>query len=60
MAWLLAVVIFWKRVSSFWDEQELYDRSIYRNAPNIAKGVEEFYLSIVANAKLEKNGVKRK
>lgn len=51
---------FWKRCSSFWDEQELYDRSIYRNAPNIAKGVEEFYCSIVANTELEKNGVKEK
>lgn len=60
MAWLLAVVIFEKEFHRFWDEQELYDRSIYRNAPNIAKGVEEFYFSIVANAKLEKNGVKEK
>lgn len=60
MAWLLAVVIFGKDVHRFWNEQELYDRSIYRNAPNIVKGVEEFYCSIVANAELEKNGVKEK
>lgn len=44
---------FWKRVSSFWDEQELYDRSIYRNAPNLNKGIVEFYLSLIANAKAQ-------
>lgn len=54
MAWLFGGCNFWKRVSSFWDEQELYDRSIYRNAPNIAKGVAEFYLSIIANARNSK------
>lgn len=45
---------FWKRVSSFWDEQEFYNKCIHRNAPNIHKGVAEFYLSLVANAEVKK------
>ena len=45
---------FWERAASKYGLQQLYSRSIYRNAPNIYKGVLEFYLSIVANAEVKK------
>ena len=49
---------FWERAAIGYGVQEFYNKCIQRNAPNIHKGVEEFYCSIVANAELEKNGVK--
>ena len=45
---------FWEKAASKYGLQQLYSRSIYRNAPNIHKGVAEFYLSIVANAEVKK------
>lgn len=43
---------FWEKAASKYGLQQLYSRSIYRNAPNLNKGVAEFYLSIVANAEV--------
>lgn len=42
---------FWKEAAERYGLQQLYSRSIYRNAPNIHKGVLEFYLSLVADSK---------
>ena len=48
---------FWKEAASKYGLQQLYSRSIYRNAPNIHKGVLEFYLSLVADSKIKENEV---
>lgn len=48
---------FWERAASKYGLQQLYSRSIYRSAPNIHKGVLEFYLSLVADSKIKENGV---
>lgn len=48
---------FWKEVAERYCLQQLYSRSIYRNAPNIHKGVLEFYLSLVADSKIKENEV---
>lgn len=51
---------FWKEAASRCSLQELYNKCIHRNVLNIVKGVEEFYFSIVANAKAQKSEVKEK
>ena len=48
---------FWEKAASKYGLQQLYSRSIYRNAPNIHKGVLEFYLSLVADSKIKENEV---
>lgn len=48
---------FWKEAASRYGLQELYNKCIHRTAPNIHKGVLEFYLSIVADSKIKENGV---
>lgn len=48
---------FWEKAASKYGLQQLYSRSIYRNAPNIHKGVLEFYLSLVADSKIKENAV---
>ena len=45
---------FWKEAAVRYGLQQLYNECIHRNAPNIHKGVAEFYLSIVANAEVKK------
>ena len=45
---------FWKEAASRYGFQEFYNKCIHRNAPNIHKGVAEFYLSLVANAEVKK------
>ena len=45
---------FWEKAASRYGLQQLYNECIHRNAPNIHKGVAEFYLSIVANAEVKK------
>ena len=45
---------FWKEAAARYGLQQLYNECIHRNAPNIHKGVAEFYLSIVANAEVKK------
>ena len=47
---------FWERAAIGYGVQEFYNKCIHRNAPNINKGVTEFYLSLVANAEVKKNG----
>ena len=42
---------FWEEAASRYGFKEFYNKCIHRNAPNIHKGVLEFYLSIVANAR---------
>lgn len=44
---------FWEKAASKYSLQQLYSRSIYRNAPNLNKGIVEFYLSLIANAKAQ-------
>lgn len=48
---------FWKEAAARYGLQQLYNECIHRNAPNIHKGVAEFYLSIVANAEIQNNEV---
>lgn len=48
---------FWKEAAARYGLQQLYNKCIHRNAPNIHKGVAEFYLSIVANAEIQNNEV---
>lgn len=48
---------FWEKAASKYGLQQLYSRSIYRNAPNIHKGVLEFYLSLVADSRIKENEV---
>lgn len=48
---------FWEKAASKYGLQQLYSRSIYRNAPNIHKGILEFYLSLVADSKIKENEV---
>lgn len=48
---------FWEKAASKYGLQQLYSRSIYRNAPSIHKGVLEFYLSLVADSKIKENEV---
>lgn len=48
---------FWEKAAAKYGLQQLYSRSIYRNAPNIHKGVLEFYLSLVADSKIKENEV---
>lgn len=61
MAIINALIIggydFWEKAASKYGLQQLYSRSIYRNAPNIHKGVLEFYLSLVADSKIKENEV---
>ena len=47
---------FWENVALRYGFQQFYNKCIHRNAPNIHKGVLEFYLSLVANAEVKKNG----
>lgn len=47
---------FWERAAIGYGLQELYNKCIHRNAPNIHKGVLEFYLSIVAMQEIKENG----
>lgn len=49
---------FWERAAIGYGMQEFYNKCIHRNAPNIHKGVLEFYLSLVADSKIKENGVK--
>lgn len=37
---------------------QFYNKCIHRNAPNLNKGIVEFYLSLIANAKAQKSEVK--
>jgi hypothetical protein len=49
---------FWKKAAIGFNEQQLYNECIHRNAPNIHKGVAEFYLSLIAKSRsIEKKGV---
>lgn len=49
---------FWERAAIGYDVQEFYNKCIHRNAPNLNKGIVEFYLSLIANAKAQKKEVK--
>lgn len=49
---------FWERAAIGYGVQEFYNKCIHRNAPNLNKGIVEFYLSLIANAKAQKNEVK--
>lgn len=49
---------FWERAAIGYGVQEFYNKCIHRNAPNLNKGIEEFYLSLIANAKAQKSEVK--
>lgn len=49
---------FWERAAIGYGVQEFYNKSIHRNAPNLNKGIVEFYLSLIANAKAQKSEVK--
>lgn len=42
---------FWEKAAIGYGMQEFYNKCIHRNAPNLNKGIEEFYLSLIANAK---------
>lgn len=42
---------FWERVAIGYGVQEFYNKCIHRNEPNLNKGIVEFYLSLMANAK---------
>lgn len=48
---------FWEKAAIGYGVQEFYNKCIHRNAPNIHKGVLEFYLSLVADSKIKENGV---
>lgn len=48
---------FWERAAIGYGVQEFYNKCIHRNAPNLNKGIEEFYLSLVADSKIKENGV---
>lgn len=41
---------FWERAAIGYGVQEFYNKCIHRNAPNLNKGIVEFYLSLIANA----------
>lgn len=47
---------FWENVALRYGFQQFYNKCIHRNVPNITKGITEFYLSLVANAEVKKNG----
>lgn len=47
---------FWETVALRYGFQQFYKKCIHRNAPNIHKGVVEFYLSLVATAEVKNNG----
>lgn len=49
---------FWERAVIGYGVQEFYNKCIHRNAPNLNKGIVEFYLSLIANAKAQKSEVK--
>lgn len=49
---------FWERAAIGYGVQEFYNKCIHRNAPNLNKGIEELYLSLIANAKAQKSEVK--
>lgn len=49
---------FWERAAIGYGVQEFYNKCIHRNAPNLNKGIEEFYLSLIANTKAQKSEVK--
>lgn len=49
---------FWERAAIGHGVQEFYNKCIHRNAPNLNKGIVEFYLSLIANAKAQKSEVK--
>lgn len=51
---------FWEEAASRYGFQEFYSKCVQRNAPNIHKGVAEFYLSLVANSEVKKEWSKRK
>lgn len=44
---------FWERAAIGYGVQEFYNKCIHRNAPNLNKGIKEFYLSLIANAKAQ-------
>lgn len=44
---------FWERAAIGYGVQEFYNKCIHRNAPNLNKGIVEFYLSLIANAKAQ-------
>ena len=46
----------WERAAIGYGVQEFYNKCIHRDAPNLNKGVLEFYLSLVANSKIKENG----
>lgn len=62
MAIINALIIggydFWERAAIGYGVQEFYNKCIHRNAPNLNKGIVEFYLSLIANAKAQKSEVK--
>lgn len=47
---------FWENVALRYGFQQFYNKCIHRNVLNIPKGITEFYLSLVANAEVKKNG----
>lgn len=49
---------FWEKAAIGYGVQEFYNKCIHRNAPNLNKGIVEFYLSLIANAKAQKSEVK--
>lgn len=49
---------FWERAAIGYGVQEFYNKCIQRNTPNLNKGIVEFYLSLIANAKAQKSEVK--
>uniref|UniRef100_UPI003D78A36A hypothetical protein n=1 Tax=Catenibacterium mitsuokai TaxID=100886 RepID=UPI003D78A36A len=49
---------FWERAAIGYGVQEFYNKCIHRNAPNLNKGIVEFYLSLIANVKAQKSEVK--
>lgn len=49
---------FWEKAAIGYGVQEFYNKCIHRNAPNLNKGIVEFYLSLIANAKAQKKEVK--
>ena len=46
---------FWERAAIGYGVQEFYNKCIHRNAPNLNKGIVEFYLSLIANTKAQKS-----
>lgn len=48
---------FWKEAAERYGLQQLYNECIHRNAPNIHKGVVEFYLSLIAKAEVQNSEV---